>query len=73
MLLNIKQSIIFSLLLLFSLNVHANHNTLIKGRAGYLNPKKSNDTGSNGNASHQKVTEGIITEIALTKFCHPIY
>jgi outer membrane protein W len=61
--------IVISVLLLFlPLTASAYHKNLIKGRIGYFDVKKSTGKLSNGVAPRQKVSSGLVGEVALARF-----
>jgi outer membrane protein W len=63
------KTIAFAAALLFlPLSANAYHTNLLKGRVGYLDLKNSIASGSNGNASNQKISKGPIGEVSLTRF-----
>ena len=61
--------IVTSVLLLFlPLTASAYHKNLVKGRIGYFDIKKSTGTISKGVVPQQKVSPGLVGEVALARF-----
>jgi outer membrane protein W len=57
-----------AVLLFLPLTANAYHSNLVRGRVGYFDVRPSINKGSNGTTPTQRIAEGPVAEVSLTKF-----